>query len=185
MKLKIRLYRAHDIDLILLERCGAISIPDAARDALISYYTGRGDHPELTINSLPIGSTLDTIMPKTSLGKRKSYIVHHVAVSDKDAPGIETWIASMGKGALNCILKAALRIYLGVIPDRAIQELFGSIVKEPLEQKPARVDNKKKKTYPNKAAQPKAGPVDNTNIHPMEVMDEDLDPTSALLNLGG
>ena len=180
MKLKVRFYRVHDPDLILLAKTG-VDIPNEARNALISYFKNEDVHPKIERNPIPGARSIEELMPKNKNGKNERFIVHTVTVSDKDAPGIENWITSLGKGNRTCIIKAILRIYLGVVPDWVLKQLNGEI----LEEKPIIVDNKKKGNLEiNLSEKPKAKKaIEPAPEKVSAAEEEEIDPTSVLLGL--
>lgn len=185
MKIKLRLYRAHDIDLIVLAKTGTVNIPDEARNAIISYFRGDNTHPKIEIKDLPEGLTVENIMQRTEADRKQKCMVFTVSISDRDAPGIEKWILGLRKGYRNCLIKSMLRIYLTIIPEKILASLFS--------EHEGNTDNAIEETpevsynYSDVNVKPQEKDYSENEVQTGEsqeaVPDDDLDPTSILLNM--
>lgn len=99
MLFTMRFYKRHDMDLIYLADTPGIIMQDVARKALIAYYKGAFFKFSAPPN-------------KGFKEPEKGYVQMKLALSDKDAPGIESWIEGFKKGTRNSAFKNILRFYL-------------------------------------------------------------------------
>lgn len=101
---KVRLYRSHDYDLIVLAQTGIISVASIARKALEACFKGEEYKVDITgvVRPIPekIGNSLST----------------RVQISDESCPGIESWFRGFATGARNNMVKCLIRKALSDVP---------------------------------------------------------------------
>ena len=97
MKITMRLYRIHDLDLLYLYKLPDFSIQKAIKSALKAYLAEQ----DLTID-YPIVD--DLLLPKTAM--------IHIYLSEKKDAEIIAWLKNVSKGYRNSLLKNIFRSYL-------------------------------------------------------------------------
>lgn len=97
MKITMRLYRIHDLDLLYLYKLPDFSIQKAIKNALKAYISGQ----DLTID---YPTTDDLLLPKTAM--------IHIYLSEKKDAEIIAWLKNISKGYRNSLLKNIVRSYL-------------------------------------------------------------------------
>lgn len=101
--IRVRLYRSHDYDLMVLAKTGAISIATVAKKALEACYLGE----DYTVK------IKDEIKP---IPKSNNSLLTIVRVDDEDCPGIEHWFNGFEYGARNNMIKCLIRKAIKNVP---------------------------------------------------------------------
>lgn len=173
---KVRLYRSHDYDLIVLAQTGIISVASIARKALEACFKGEEYKVDITgvVRPVPekIGNSLST----------------RVQISDESCPGIESWFRGFGTGARNNMVKCLIRKALSEVPvwayrvdgwvsaeaeAKEVQKVLESIskntdnekIEKPKKETAKKISEKKpEKTAEKKPEKPKKQTKDITNM---------------------
>lgn len=101
---RVRLYRSHDYDLMVLAKTKTISIASIAKKALEACF--KGEDYEVEIND----------EPKPLPEKLGNSLITMVRILDKDCPGIENWYRGFESGARNNMLKCLIRKAIKTVP---------------------------------------------------------------------
>lgn len=105
MKLRIRLYYSHDMDLISLYRTGRISFPEATKQVLDAYADGEAFHLVTDPERAPIKPA------KQAFQNRKLYYYDVTLNEEKDAAAVAL-IKDINLGRRASFVKTLLRQYL-------------------------------------------------------------------------
>lgn len=98
MKVKLRLYRQHDLDLIGLFINPEFNFAKEAKKALAAYVRGK---PYVV-------SSPDPVLPK----KKVSYLIQTNIILDESETDVIQWLLSMKSGYRNSLVKNILRGYM-------------------------------------------------------------------------
>lgn len=101
--IRVRLYRSHDYDLMVLAKTGTISIATVAKKALEACYLGEDYTVQIKdeIKQIP---------------KFNNSLLTIVRIADKDCPGIEHWFNGFEYGARNNMIKCLIRKAIKNVP---------------------------------------------------------------------
>ena len=100
MKITMRLYRAHDLDLMYMRGLLGKAIATVVKEAL-DYYVNKENRKRIFVNKTELQTT---VIPKNTQ--------FHVYLSDKQDAEIIKWLMTIKKGYRNSMLKNILRSYL-------------------------------------------------------------------------
>lgn len=119
MKVMMRLYRQHDLDLIYLYKLKGFSFQDAVKDSIRMTINNSDATIEYPIQKQHLESI---VLPKV--------IQFHIYLSPQSEKDIINWIQSITKGYRNCVLKNVLRNHLSKFAiepyDINTQVIFGA-----------------------------------------------------------
>lgn len=101
MKVILRLYRQHDLDLLYLHRSKEFSMQKNVKRALRAYINGQ------SLNIPTPNVTFDKTLPKLSQ--------FHIVLSEEEDKDIIQWLETISKGYRNSLIKNILRHYMSNI----------------------------------------------------------------------
>ena len=101
---KVRIYRAHDYDLMVLAQLGLISIASIAKKAVEACFLGEDYKVDIKLDK--------TYVPPELTSKLST----RVRLSNDDVPGIEEWFREFSEGARNNMVKCLIRRAIGDVP---------------------------------------------------------------------
>lgn len=101
---RVRLYRSHDYDLMVLAKTGTIEIANIAKKALEACFLGEEYTVEISDEIKPLPNKLN------------NSLVTKVRISDEDCPGIEHWYEGFAVGARNNMFKCLIRKAVRYVP---------------------------------------------------------------------
>lgn len=115
VKVRVRLYRGHDYDLLPLAEIYGAEFASIAKKALEALFLGK--EYRIDISGLHYVPTKQ-VRKETIDGVREKVkpIVYLVRLSDKDCPGIENWFKGFECGHRNNLVKLVIRRAIGSFP---------------------------------------------------------------------
>ena len=119
VKVRVRLYRGHDYDLLPLSEIYGAAFASIAKNALEALFLGKEFEINITdLHYVPTKPVKKELVNGEAREKVKP-IVYLVRLSDKDCPGIESWFRGFVCGHRNNLVKLAIRRALGSFPMEA------------------------------------------------------------------
>ena len=119
VKVRVRLYRGHDYDLLPLSEIYGAAFASIAKNALEALFLGKEFEINITdLHYVPTKPVKKELVNGEAREKVKP-IVYLVRLSDKDCPGIESWFRGFACGHRNNLVKLAIRRALGSFPMEA------------------------------------------------------------------
>ena len=115
MRVKVRIYRSHDYDLMLMHYGKMLSIKDKrGKDKPVTVSVAAG----LALKAYFTGEPLVINVNKTDkpLGDFPYLKTMTIYAYDSECPGIEKWLDGLKEGNRNNLVKVILRTYLDKIP---------------------------------------------------------------------
>jgi hypothetical protein len=117
MKVMLRLYRQHDLDLLYLHKSKEFSMQKNVKLALRAYINGQ----QLTITVPDVAVT--KTLPRLSQ--------FHIFLSEKEDADIIEWLEKVSKGYRNSLIKNILRHYMSDIMVNPYFEIDATISTKP------------------------------------------------------
>ncbi len=122
VKVRVRLYRGHDYDLLPLSEIYGAAFASIAKNALEALFLGKEFQIDITdLHYVPTKPIRKELVNGEAREKVKP-IVYLVRLSDKDCPGIESWFRGFACGHRNNLVKLAVRRALGSFPMQAYRD---------------------------------------------------------------
>lgn len=119
VKVRVRLYRGHDYDLLPLSEIYGAAFASIAKSALEALFCGKEFQINIAdLHYVPTKPVKKELVNGEAREKVKP-IVYLVKLSDKDCPGIESWFRGFACGHRNNLVKLAIRRALGSFPMEA------------------------------------------------------------------
>lgn len=119
VKVRVRLYRGHDYDLLPLAENYGASFASIAKNTLEALFLGKEYQIDITtFHYVPTKPVKKELVNGEAREKVKP-IVYLVKLSDKDCPGIESWFKGFTCGHRNNLVKLSIRRALGSFPIEA------------------------------------------------------------------
>lgn len=119
VKVRVRLYRGHDYDLLPLAEIYGAAFASIAKKALEALFLGKEFEINIAdLHYVPTKPVKKELVNGEAREKVKP-IVYLVRLSDKDCPGIESWFRGFVCGHRNNLVKLAIRRALGSFPMEA------------------------------------------------------------------
>lgn len=119
VKVRVRLYRGHDYDLLPLSEIYGAAFASIAKNALEALFLGKEFQIDIAnLHYVPTKPVKKELVNGEAREKVKP-IVYLVRLSDKDCPGIESWFRGFACGHRNNLVKLAIRRALGSFPMEA------------------------------------------------------------------
>lgn len=158
VKVRVRLYRGHDYDLLPLSEIYGTAFASIAKNALEALFLGKEFQIDIAnLHYVPTKPVKKELVNGEAREKVKP-IVYLVRLSDKDCPGIESWFRGFACGHRNNLVKLAIRRALGNFPIEAYRsDGWISAEQESKEVKAilANIEKEKEEATKEKAVVPK------------------------------
>lgn len=104
LTIKVRIYRSHDFDLMVLAQAGVISIAPVAKKVIESYFLGQDYHIQVTNEPQMIPTRIPNVLAT------------RIQITDAECPGIEAWFRGFTEGFRNNLIKCLIRRAIVNIP---------------------------------------------------------------------
>lgn len=115
VKVRVRLYRGHDYDLLPLAEIYGAEFASIAKKALEALFLGKEYHIDISgLHYVPTKQVRKE--PVDGIREKVKPIVYLVRLSDKDCPGIENWFRGFACGHRNNLVKLVIRRAIGSFP---------------------------------------------------------------------